>query len=440
MAGDIRKAFLQVRVREGERDALRFHWLHDLDSTEVQTLRFTRVLFGLAPSLFLLGGVLEQHLNSWNDRLPERVAEILRSLYVDDLISGGPTVNEARDLKRDAITIFADGGFPLHKWHSNEPELETKSQAQPADGDGETTYAKFQLGSAPGEGCKLLGLAWDKTADTLSVTIPGEKGAPTKRGILARVARIYDPLGIVSPVTLQGKFLYREACELKQAWDAPLPKDLVSKWERWESALPTDVTTRRSLATYREPIDAVELHAFGDASGRGVAAAVYAVVRQASGTTQGLVTAKARLAKQGLTIPRLELVAGHMATNLVDNVRCALEGFPVASVRCWLDSTVALHWIRGGGEYRQFVANRVRKIRACEIDEWRHVPTDQNPADLRSRGGSVNSNLWWDGPEWLQRSDAWPPNLVTIASPESKAESKVIREALAAAVVEDVPD
>ena len=99
---------------------------------------------------------------------------------------------------------------------------------------------------------------------------------------MARVARIYVPLGIVSPVTLQGKFLYREDCELKQTWDAPLQKNLVSKWEVGERS-----AHRRKL------------HAFGDASVRGVAAAVYAVVRQASKTTQGLVTAKARLAKQG---------------------------------------------------------------------------------------------------------------------------------------------
>ena len=78
----------------------------------------------------------------------------------------------------------------------------------------------------------------------------------------------------------------------------------------------------------------MELHGFGDPSGGGVAAAGYAVVQQTSGTTQGLVTAKARLAKQRLTIPRLELVAGHMTVNLVNNVHCALTGFPVTSVHC----------------------------------------------------------------------------------------------------------
>ena len=95
---------------------------------------------------------------------------------------------------------------------------------------------------------------------------------------------------------------------------------------------------------YQEPIEKIKLHAFGDANRDGVGAAIYAVVTQASGISQGLVTAKFRLAKQGLMIPRVKLVAGHMAVNLAVNVREALEGFPLATdIQCWLDSTVAVH-------------------------------------------------------------------------------------------------
>ena len=101
----------------------------------------------------------------------------------------------------------------------------------------------------------------------------------------------------------------------------------------------------------QEEIDEIQLHAFGDASGRGVCAAVYAVVKQASGVSQGLVTAKSRLAKQNLTIPRLELVSGHMAVTLITNVHQALEGLTLATKdHCWLDSSVALHWIADKGE------------------------------------------------------------------------------------------
>ena len=148
------------------------------------------------------------------------------------------------------------------------------------------------------------------------------------------------------------------------------------------------------MVPHQQPVKAITLHAFGDASKNGVSAAVYAVVEQDHATTQGLVCAKARLAKQKLTIPRLELVAGHMAVNLVKNVEAAIGVEKVAEVHCWLDSTVALYWINGQGEYRQFVANPEKKIREHErvISLWHHVTTDKNPADLGSRGGYVINN------------------------------------------------
>ena len=152
-------------------------------------------------------------------------------------------------------------------------------------------------------------------------------------------------------MTLHGKFLYRDCCDEKLPWDANLPPDLQTRWSVWEQNLPDHVSAPRSLVKYQEPIEEIDLHTFGDASGQGVAATVVAVVRQNSGISKGLVASKSRLAKKNLTIPRLELVSAHMASNLVDNVRQALEGFPVKQVFGWLDSTVALHWIRGSGEF-----------------------------------------------------------------------------------------
>ena len=72
----------------------------------------------------------------------------------------------------------------------------------------------------------------------------------------------------------------------------------------------------RTLARSQAPIEDVALHAFGDASGKGVAAAVYDVVAKSSEFNQELVAAKSWVAKQSLTIPCLELVSGYMAVNL----------------------------------------------------------------------------------------------------------------------------
>ena len=284
---------------------------------------------------------------------------------------------------------------------------------------------------------KLLGLSWNKVEDSLHVVFPSIPAVLTKRGVLAFLAKVYDPLGLVSPQLLEGKLIYRDICEEKIRWDASIPPPpLVERWRKWEQMLPSIVGFARSITAYQEPIREVKLHSFGDASKQGVCAAVYAVVRQDSGVAQGLVAAKSRLAKVNLTIPRLELVAGHMAVNLAVNVRDALQGLNVAEdIQCWLDSTVALHWLNDNGEYRQFVANRVNKMKGHENVSWRHVPTLDNPADLGSRGGDVTKAvLWWNGPTWLADPNKWPPRIVTKASEKSDAERKVQRELSAVGV------
>ena len=207
---------------------------------------------------------------------------------------------------------------------------------------------------------------------------------------------------------------------------------------KWESGLSQSFEVPRSLAVHREEIEGIELHSFGDASANGVAACVYNVVRQAARTNQGLIAARSRLSKQGLTIPRLELVAGHMAVNLITNVREALKGLPLTSMHCWLDSSVALYWIRGQGEHKQFVSNRVQKINSHHGVTWRYVPTSENPADLGSRGGRVEeADQWWNGPKWLASGENWPADILDKPTEESQAEAKLVRKVLAVAVDEE---
>ena len=387
LCGDIEKAFLQIRIKLQERDALRFHWRCD-EHSETLVYRFTRALFGLTSSPFLLGGVIEQHLETWESRMPEIVCELKRCMYVDDLLSGAQTVEQAKERKLKSIEIFDDAKFTLHKWSSNVASLENGGAVD--ESDIEETLAKQQLGTKSSES-KILGLPWKKDIDLLSVTFPASKASTTKREVLSTLAQVYDPLGIVSPLTLQGKQIYRDICNEKLLWDVTLSKTLSDRWNSWNENLPPEIAVPRSIVDYQEPVLALELHGFGDASTNGVGTAVYSVVRQSSGVTQRLVAAKSRLAKQGLTIPRLELISSHMATNLLVNVKNAFDHLPAPEIHAWLDSTVALHWILGNGQYKQFVSNRVSKIHQHPEIHWRHVPTSENPADLASRGGDLTS-------------------------------------------------
>jgi hypothetical protein len=247
-------------------------------------------------------------------------------------------VTEAEQRKSTAIEIMKDAKFELHKWNSNIRELEDGKTAL----SDEQSYAKEQLQVLPNQS-KLLGLQWNKSTDTISVEFPEHTPVATKRGLLATLAKIYDPLGLVSPVTLQGKLIFRDVCDSKVSWDADLPQKLQRRWNKFVDSLPRSLSTTRPVVPHQEPVQSVELHAFGDASMDGVGAVVYSVVRQQSGITTTLVASKSRLAKKSLTVPRLELVSAHMSTNLVINVRNALVELPEPDIYGWLDSTVALH-------------------------------------------------------------------------------------------------
>ena len=226
VAGDIKQVFLQVRIREEDRDALRFHWLKDLTSQAAGTLRFTRALFGLTCSPFLLEGVVQHLLESCREKYPEIVREIEKSLYVDDLISGAPTQAKAETIKSVSVEIFAKGTFEMHKWHSNVKELETACSVPVSE---QETYAKEQLGTSRKEGASLLGLQWNKESDTISVNFPSKSTEPTKPGILSKVAKIYDPLGLVSPITLGGKSLYKSIGNGLLSWKVLLDVEVALK-------------------------------------------------------------------------------------------------------------------------------------------------------------------------------------------------------------------
>ena len=63
---DIEKAFLMVSVNVKDQDALRFLWVKDIqkEPLDLQVLRFTCVVFGVASSPFLLNATIRHHLES----------------------------------------------------------------------------------------------------------------------------------------------------------------------------------------------------------------------------------------------------------------------------------------------------------------------------------------------------------------------------------------
>ena len=148
---------------------------------------------------------------------------------------------------------------------------------------------------------------WGKKEDSIAIEIPSNKAKHTKHEILSKLASIYDSLELISPVHLRGKVVYRELCELKLPWDKIIPNQVIKVWEKWESTLPSKIKVPRSIPSPNTPLNAIDIHVFADSSIIGTRAAAYTVTHQSGHVNQHLIANKSRLAKQNMSIPRLEL-------------------------------------------------------------------------------------------------------------------------------------
>ena len=167
--------------------------LKDLNSHTLEALRFTRALFGLTCSPFLPGGVVQRLLESCGEKYPEIVREIEKSLYVDELIIGGPTRAKAETIKSASMEIFAKGTFELHKWYSSVKELETACSLPVSEDE---TYSKEQLRSLREEVASMLELQWNKESDTISINFPSESMSQQSEGFPVKWPRYMIQWGL----------------------------------------------------------------------------------------------------------------------------------------------------------------------------------------------------------------------------------------------------
>ena len=128
MISDIEKAFLMVSIAEADRNVLRFLWVDDIskEKPEIIVLRFTRVVFGVSSSPFLLNATIAHHIGQYETVDPTFVERFLENIYVDDLSAGGASVSDTYEFYVKSKLRLAEGGFNLRKFMSNPKELMNK--------------------------------------------------------------------------------------------------------------------------------------------------------------------------------------------------------------------------------------------------------------------------------------------------------------------------
>ncbi|GFU01353.1 uncharacterized protein TNCV_3538571 [Trichonephila clavipes] len=263
---------------------------------------------------------------------------------------------------------------------------------------------------------KTLGVSWKPNLDCFLIKVKVcFDSSYTKRDVSSTIAKIFDPVGLIAPVISKAKIFLQRLWRSKLEWNDLLPAEEYREWQQFLVSLENINNIeipRRILVAFPEVI---EIHGFADASERCYGAAVYCKSKNLkSETLVRLITSKSRVAPiKSLTIPRLELCAAVLLAKLVKRVVAALQ-LETAELYLWSDSMIVLAWLRKEPmDLKTFVQNRVAKIQELYPNQlWRHVPYDQNPADLVSRGLDpdklLQQNLWFNGQTFLSGDDDYP--------------------------------
>ena len=171
----------------------------------------TRVIFESGPSPYILGATLKKHVSQYTEKFPDTADVLLNNTYVDDVQSGRDHSDQLIKFTEEATKIMEEGGFHLHKWHSNLSELEDcqRTEDNAVSSQESMTYAKLEVGTGPQE-TKILRVPWNKTEDKLSVGFMKPlqavaEGPLTMRKMLSAVNGVYDLLGVAAPVVIKGK-------------------------------------------------------------------------------------------------------------------------------------------------------------------------------------------------------------------------------------------
>ncbi|GFS98512.1 integrase catalytic domain-containing protein [Trichonephila clavipes] len=306
ITADIERAFLQISLRDEDRDAVRFLFpdikSNQTDPYKFQVYRFKRVMFGVNVSPFLLSATIKHHIENYREQYPAATEMLDTCLYVDDVISGADDISQALKVSKDAETIMKNASMKLRKWNSNDQTL-----MRTWEREGLETHPRHPDDSSKIPSSKVLGIPWDVVHDYFTIDVKGLLQLDTSK-----------------PIT---------------------KKNCASiSWENIRSKLKIPRKILHSSGDSSE----VQIHTFSDASQKAYGAAAFLRVKHKDRVSVDLVTSKSRVAPlKRLSLPRLELMGALLAARLAKEVKKILDQKCSTRAFFWTDSQVTLHWIKG---------------------------------------------------------------------------------------------
>ena len=343
LLSDVSKAFLRLILDVHDRDYTWFFMRRDWEdpNSQNEVWRFRVVLFGSTSSPFLLQAVIQYHLTKM------RKEHLGENLYVDNQHLICNSVKELKHKYHETEKTFKKAGLPFRDWLSNDESLNQY-------------FREKGLIMQDSQNAKILGMQWNVSNDKLSIKQPlFDTSYVTKRTISSDIGRIYDPLGIYSPITVQAKLILQTLWVEGKGWDEQVSDNLLNEWVKLTKLIELNLQHPFPRFVAGSDSGPQHLHAFADAAQRAYGGVMYIVNQKGV----QLYTAKGRVAPiRQLTIPKLEILASTITSRYIKFICEALpESYSFTSIHLWLDSQCCLNWLTSGKAHKSlYIRNRVK--------------------------------------------------------------------------------
>ena len=407
--GDIAKMYHSIDIPLLEQMTHLFLWRDMETERKPSTFAMTAVNFGDKPSATIAQIALRKSAEEASQVFPGAARILTENSYMDDIPASTDTAEQAKQLTKDIEAVLEPKGFRIKEWVFSGSESDAvpmrTEEDEPAAGSKE----------------RVLGVQWDPGSDVLVFGFrwPMRTGV-TKRSMLSVIMQVFDPLGLLTPITVRLKMMLRRvwSCDPKVGWDDTLPQELQSEWIRLVNELNQagSIAFGRSI-TPHGAVGSPVLVVFSDGSLNAYGAVAYARWEvTGGGFVARIIAAKCRMAPlKTLDIVRIELCGAVLSARLRATVEKEMN-LRFAKVVHVVDSEIVKAMVhKESYGFNTFAANRIGEIhQSTAAHEWQWVAGKSwcNVADITTRGcpaSEVAERLWQEGPEFLRLpEDEWP--------------------------------
>lgn len=411
ITSDIEKMYRMFKVNPTHYTYQKIVWRFN-ETDPIEDYLLTTVTFGTSCAPFLALRCLQYIADMHEIDCPLASAAIRKEFYVDDFLSGGFSVDEARQKQSEVRELLRRYKLTLRKWSSNNASTLSNVPKSLLESTKELTFDETEFK-------KTLGLFWSQTKDAFSFSItPAEtvNGDYTKRQILSLIARLYDPLGWVSPCTMFAKVLMQKVWQTKTGWDEPVEDSICAPFKTFLSELKLlnqfEIPRWSNITDSTSPLT---IYGFSDASDKGYSAVVY-LLDPNTKKSLILLTSKTKVADLKFqSTARLELNGALLLSELL---KWTVEMYSPRKIEtlAFCDSKIVLAWLNAHpSKWKTYIANRTSQIlQWMHTTQWNYIDTKLNPADCASRGLLPSELLIH--PLWL-----YGPNLADLQQNENES-------------------